>query len=287
MGMGGIGLTDGAVLCGRLSAGLLADRGHRRRLGISSGLLHGEQLESRTLLTSAIGFSISGTPLITEDAADGDNNAGNYTIDYSGTLTGGDTASVDVTHVLHQTDAADYATNVVAAITSAVATTPGTTFNGTTLTFGPVAGTTTSVSKYAGTAVVAGSGDASWVGAAAATGSNVADYANVTLENRKDYSDYLVLTNFGFNIPSNAIVNGITVTLNTTGSDKQKDGPGVGITKDGSNPIGTPPNSTADWSTGSVVVGGGLWGTTWQPSEINAASFGTRICRRGPHRHLR
>ena len=104
---GGIGSTDCAVLCGRLSAGLVAERGQRRRLSVSSGLLHGELVESRTLLTSAIAFSVSGTPLITENAADSDNNAGHNTIGYTGTLTGSDTASVDVTHVLHQTVAGD------------------------------------------------------------------------------------------------------------------------------------------------------------------------------------
>ena len=92
---GGIGLSDCPVLCGGLSAGLFADRGNRRRFGVSSTLIRGELLETRTLLTSAIGFSISGTSLITENAADTDNNDGHYTLDYTGTLTGGDTASVD------------------------------------------------------------------------------------------------------------------------------------------------------------------------------------------------
>lgn len=98
---------------------------------------------------------------------------------------------------------------------------------------------------------------------------------------RNDYSYHLRLTNFGFTIPANAVINGITVTLNTTGSDRQKDSAGVRITKDGSTSTGIPPSSSTNWDDGTVVVGGGLWGTTWTPGEINSGSFGTIIRIRG------
>ncbi len=225
-----------------------------------------------------IQFSVTGGGSVTEDATDGDGNTVPYTIGYSGTLTGNQTASVDVSHVLNQTSTADYATNVVSAITAAVASTPGTSFNGTTLTFGPVPASTTSTSRYAGTAVDGAGGSGAWSNVTTAAGSNTADYASTQID-WKDYSNQLRLTNFGFNIPTNATINGITVTLDTTGSDTNRDGPGVFLTKSGSTSVGTAPASSSNWGNGSVVVGNAynLWATTWTPAEINASTFGTIV----------
>ena len=83
----------------------------------------------------SIVFSVIGDAAVTESPADADNNQATYTLGYSGTLGAGETAQVDVTHVLHQTDNADYVTDMVAAMTAAAATTPDVSFNGSTLTF--------------------------------------------------------------------------------------------------------------------------------------------------------
>ncbi|MEZ6034887.1 MAG: hypothetical protein R3C17_17485 [Planctomycetaceae bacterium] len=73
----------------------------------------------------------------------------------------------------------------------------------------------------------------------AATAS-ASDYASSTLDYR-DYSNELRLTNFGFNIPANATVNGVTVTVNTTGSNDNMSGPGVKLTKTGTVAVGVAP----------------------------------------------
>jgi hypothetical protein len=235
-----------------------------------------EHMEPRILLTEIIQFSVTGGGTVTEDPTDGDGNNAAFTIGYTGTLSGNESASVNVSHVLGQTNSSDYTTNVVSAITAAAADTPGVTFSGTTLTFGPAAGTTTTSSKYAGTAVDApGTGSGTWTNSTAATGS-ASDYASSTLDSR-DYSNELRLTNFGFNIPANATINGVTVTVNTTGSNENMSGPGVKLTKTGTVAAGVAPPSTSNWSSGTVVVGSNaaLWGSTWTPAEINSAGFGT------------
>lgn len=98
-------------------------------------------------------------------------------------------------------------------------------------------------------------------------------------------TNYLYAQNFGFNIPSNAIVCGISVKFER----KQQGANGsTTIVKDNavyllkSNAI-TGTNHAYSWNwpnTYSNIVHGGMsdtWGTTWTPAEINSPNFGAAI----------
>ncbi|MCB0738779.1 MAG: T9SS type A sorting domain-containing protein [Bacteroidetes bacterium] len=106
------------------------------------------------------------------------------------------------------------------------------------------------------------------------------------LLNASTNTNFLMLTNYGFSIPSTATITGIEVTIKRSAIDA-----GVirdhrlYLTKDASS------NSTSDYSDRSTFYGtslsdatyGGssdLWGTTWTFSEINSPNFGVKLkCR--------
>ncbi len=91
------------------------------------------------------------------------------------------------------------------------------------------------------------------------------------------------LTNFGFTIPAGATINGIKVELKVAREHSGdltvqllKAGTPVGNAKTFAAP--TPKDNICNNS--SFETQGGctdLWGTTWTPSEINAANFGVRV----------
>ena len=83
----------------------------------------------------AVRFYVTGNTVTTEDPTDGDANQASFTVGFLGTLNVGETASVDVSDSLSQTDASDFSTDVASAITAAVSGAAGVTFDGTTLTF--------------------------------------------------------------------------------------------------------------------------------------------------------
>ena len=91
--------------------------------------------QTTDVIDDEIVFSLTGSSSVTEDAADGDNNQATYTIQYSGTLASGASASIDVGHLFNQTDGSDYTTDLAAAVNAAIVGTTGITFDGTTLTF--------------------------------------------------------------------------------------------------------------------------------------------------------
>jgi len=95
------------------------------------------------------------------------------------------------------------------------------------------------------------------------------------------------LTNFGFNIPAGATINGIKVELKVA---RQHSGNlTVQLLKaglQGPTPVGNAKTFPAPTPTGNICnnssfeTQGGcedLWGTTWTPSDINAANFGVRV----------
>jgi PhoPQ-activated pathogenicity-related protein len=113
---------------------------------VSGATEYGRQQDDTTLIDDdQIAFSIDGATSVTEDASDGDNNQVTYTIGYTGVLSAGEIATVDVTHDLNQTVPADYTTDVVAAINAAIPGATGVSFDGTTLTFTGGVGNSTSV----------------------------------------------------------------------------------------------------------------------------------------------
>lgn len=91
-------------------------------------------------------------------------------------------------------------------------------------------------------------------------------------------SNYLKATNFGFTIPVGAIINGIVVEVQLKGDNPsfQFDNSvrivkgGTIKTTDKSSAAGYPISETYR----TYGIFSDLWGETWQPSDINASSFG-------------
>ena len=226
-----------------------------------------------------VAFSISGPSSITEDPNDGDGNLAEYTISYTGTLATGETAQVDVAHVLNETTSADFDSTLADSIATAASGVTGVSFDGTTLSFTNSPSVTTA--GFAGSASQwSVNGDYSWANPTNATGDSPSTYTQVDLD-RYDISYQLRLTNFGLSVPANATIDGISVALVTTGSDEPDYSPGVKITKNGSSavPGSSAPDVTGSWSSGSLTIGNGnsLWNTTWTPAEVNASGFGILI----------
>ena len=112
-------------------------------------------------------------------------------------------------------------------------------------------------------------------------------YAEVTLLNTFSSSDYLLASNFGFTLPSDAKIMGIEVAVErssvcvvdpctSTVTDSR-----FRLVK-GGTVQSTDRSSTTGWPDVVDVVenyGGpaDLWGTTWTPADINAANFGVAL----------
>ena len=105
--------------------------------------------------------------------------------------------------------------------------------------------------------------------------------ATATSATGTQLTNYLKCSGYGFNIPSTATINGITVNIvrhisstnNTSGQDNA-----VRVV-DSTGAIGTTDRSTATAYTTADVTdphGGAadLWGATWSPANINSANFG-------------
>ena len=100
-------------------------------------------------------------------------------------------------------------------------------------------------------------------------------------------SEYLQGTNYGFNIPLDATIDGIAVSIM-----RQSSGNMYGNSIDDSDVYllkagviaGTDHAVTTDWPvTMTLATYGGtadLWGSTWTPAEINAAGFGVALSAR-------
>lgn len=105
-------------------------------------------------------------------------------------------------------------------------------------------------------------------------------YTACTLSSNLDNSDYLDLTNFGFEIPSTATILGIKVEYDVYAS-------ATGVREDmirlikGGTAQGTNKSDEEDWPlalrTERKGSSGDLWGSTFTPAEINATDFGVRF----------
>jgi hypothetical protein len=94
-------------------------------------------------------------------------------------------------------------------------------------------------------------------------------------------TDVLNTQGYSFSIPSSAVITGIEVKL-----EKRAQGLGIGSSicdnslqlLKSSGPVGNAKSNSAAWPSSDIteVYGGptDLWGTTWQPSEINSPGFG-------------
>lgn len=140
-------------------------------------------------------------------------------------------------------------------------------------------GPATAGPNYPGT----GANDASYGSTAWGNPENITaddtNYATVTITLLSTTSNYLKATNFGFNIPSGATIDGITVDIRrwkAGGSGQIRDSV-VRLVKAGTV-VGDNKSSSTTLPTSEVTAtfGGStdLWGTTWSASDINNTNFG-------------
>ena len=141
----------------------------------------------------------------------------------------------------------------------------------------------TSGPSNAGTGTnVNGPGTISWTSAVLITAYD-GNYATAT-PGKNETSEYLQGTNYGFSIPLDATINGITVSImrmssSASGGDSVND-VDLYLLKAGVI-AGTNHAYLTDWPTSitAATYGGpaDLWGTTWTPAQINATNFGVSI----------
>ncbi len=94
--------------------------------------------------------------------------------------------------------------------------------------------------------------------------------------------NYLQITGFGFALPTNAVISGITVTTEgmSSGSNPTNRRYKVALTKNGTIVAGTEKTAQQFLATDGLVVSGtnvDLWGTTWAYADINASTFGVLL----------
>lgn len=140
---------------------------------------------------------------------------------------------------------------------------------------GPLSGAASSNVSLSGSS-------ASWSNTANALSSDNS-YTSSSLSSNGDFTDYLQITDFGFNISTSNTIVGIEVEIEKFG-DKVKDNQ-VRIVKGGSIST-TDQSDNANWPNtdpNSYTLYGAnndLWGETWVPSDINASNFGIAISAR-------
>ena len=138
---------------------------------------------------------------------------------------------------------------------------------------------------YAGTAVDGGGGAGAWTNPGNATGAADGVYASGNISSGGSNTNNLVTTNFGFNIPSFAVIDGIYVEFDRYGLSAQT--LSVQIVKGGSL-AGTAKAPLEIWPvTQEAWIGYGgsadLWGTTWTAANINSSNFGVAMSVRNTH----
>ena len=138
-----------------------------------------------------------------------------------------------------------------------------------------------------GTSVI-GIGTVAWTNPSFMTAADAADATSVLGANA--ISNYLRGTNYGFSIPSGAIINGISVTINRRSSSDAatksiKDNT-VQLVKNGTIVGTNRANTVALWPTTKTPATYGtpidLWGTTWTVADINNSNFGIVLAVNAP-----
>lgn len=105
-------------------------------------------------------------------------------------------------------------------------------------------------------------------------------YATSSLSSNGDFTDYIQITNFGFGLPTNAIILGIEVEIERFGSNVKDNqisivkGGTIGATDRSVNPSWSNSDNDSYTTYGSDTD---LWGETWVASDINATNFGIAI----------
>lgn len=143
--------------------------------------------------------------------------------------------------------------------------------------------------KYAGTSVdsgIAGAGaGGAWTNPGNATGVDDNTYASGNISGGGSASNWLKTTNYGFNLPSTAIIDGIKVEYDRKGTLAQGN---VAIVKGGTIVTASTKTDPGDfWPTNEAyfALGGptDLWGQTWLYSDINSSTFGAAIYAQNTH----
>lgn len=141
--------------------------------------------------------------------------------------------------------------------------------------------------RNAGTGTsVTGVGTSAWSSPSLITAD---DNSNATALRNSDgttTTNYLQATNFGFAIPTNATITGVTVSVNryasaNSSSDYVRDNV-VSLIKSGSVTSTNRGLTTTNWiiTQSNVASYGGtndLWSSSWTPAEINATNFGVAL----------
>ncbi|MBP1706422.1 MAG: putative Ig protein, partial [Chloroflexi bacterium] len=107
-------------------------------------------------------------------------------------------------------------------------------------------------------------------------------------------TNYLRGNNYGFTVPPNALINGITVVINRTSNADATALPAlrdnrVSLIKGGAIQTVNKAKLTTDWPLNQTYVSesyggsGDLWGTTWTREDINNANFGVVISVANPN----
>ena len=91
-----------------------------------------------------------------------------------------------------------------------------------------------------------------------------------------DFSPLLHVSNFGFSIPSTAIVTGIEYYLDVGSSSNVID-ERVYLTKSGTTMAGNNLARSSTLMSRTYGSSSELWGTTWTPAEINSSEFGLAL----------
>jgi hypothetical protein len=131
---------------------------------------------------------------------------------------------------------------------------------------------------------VTGVGDTAWSG----FGNITADDNNyaTTSTTSTHQSNFLEGTNYGFSIPSNSFISGITVSIRRygdTGTGFDVRDAVVSLIKGGAIVGDNKAATSTDWpnSSNEAAISYGsssdLWGTTWTPEDINKSNFGVAL----------
>ncbi|GEM_PF-5200293 len=157
----------------------------------------------------------------------------------------------------------------------------------------PIDTTSSALPPTVGANVASGAGCA-WAGTGNA-GTDDTAYATCAVNGTdlgNTTSQLLALRGFGFAVPQDATIVGVTATVlrfasnNTSLADAA-----VRLTKDGSTPVGSDLRVATQWTTTATTITYGgtanLWGTTLTPAEVNSAGFGLLLSVSNVNRSVR
>jgi hypothetical protein len=141
-------------------------------------------------------------------------------------------------------------------------------------TFGPFDGQSFSTQSIPGSAQT-------WLNPDNVSGSdNIYSWLDDTGSDNESYTDYLVISNFNFNLPAGASIYGIKVDIERSDPNQVTYDYSIRIVKNGNigsadRASGLAYPATDDYT--SFGSNSDLWGESWAPSDINYSKFGVAI----------